>query len=131
MTISDKKPRKWWVIFTESRYRGGIMRLLKRDYSHVYAVTKSLGGQYWIIVNSLVSHLEPDIRSIRHNPRLRDIVGARAKILTVWVNPGDKPRWTFCIFNCVEVTKACLGVRSFWTWTPWQLFKLLERGNCG
>ena len=29
-------------------------------------------------------------------------------------------------FNCVEVTKALLGIRRFWVFTPYQLYRYLH-----
>ena len=35
-------------------------------------------------------------------------------------------RWTLCVFNCVEVVKALLGIKNFFILTPYQLFKYLR-----
>jgi hypothetical protein len=37
-------------------------------------------------------------------------------------------RHTLCVFNCVEVVKSLIGVRAFWCWTPYQLYKRLSHG---
>lgn len=36
-------------------------------------------------------------------------------------------RGHLCRFNCVEVVKSLIGMKSFWTFTPYQLYKKLRR----
>jgi hypothetical protein len=39
-----------------------------------------------------------------------------------------KDRGHFCRFNCVEMIKALIGLKSFWTFTPKQLYRKLKNG---
>jgi len=34
-------------------------------------------------------------------------------------------------FTCVETVKRVLGLHGWWVWTPWQLYRRLERDNNG
>ncbi len=43
------------------------------------------------------------------------------------INPNNY-RYTLCVFNCVEVVKSLLGIKAFWCWTPYQLYKRLSHG---
>ena len=37
--------------------------------------------------------------------------------------------WPWMFQNCVGCTKAVLGIRAPWVWTPWQLYRHLRRMN--
>lgn len=117
----------WFVIFGPSKYKKGIMRWIKPDFSHVYAMKKSPGGQFWIVINPLLALLDAEILLVDDYPHPRAYAGQDAVILPIRAVITQKPRWSLCVFNCVEVVKALLGIRSFWTWTPWQLFKYLKK----
>ena len=38
---------------------------------------------------------------------------------------GLAPIW----FSCVETVKRLLGLQRWWIWTPWQLYRALQRGG--
>ena len=39
-----------------------------------------------------------------------------------------KDRGHICRINCVEIIKSFLGINSFFTFTPYQLYKRLKNG---
>ena len=86
---------------------------------------KSPGGQFWIVINPLLPVLDCELLLVDDYPHPRLFADPEAVILPVKAITINKPRWTFCIFNCVEVVKALLGIKAFWVWTPWQLYKYL------
>lgn len=120
---------EWFVVWKKSNHRKGLFRYLKPGMSHVYAVRKSRGGAFWIIVDPLLSHITVDMIPVDKFPHIRLYAGEEAVILPVRAKINPAPRYTLCIFNCVEVVKGLLGIRSFWTFTPWQLYKLLKKGR--
>lgn len=101
------------------------MKWLKPDFSHVYAMKKSPGGQFWIVINPLLACLESELLCVDQYPHPRSFAGIGAIVIPVRAIIKEKPRWTLCVFNCVEVIKALLGIRAFWVWTPYQLYKYL------
>ena len=128
----DLKPTltvDWFIIFTRSRYKFWALKWIEKDFSHVYAMKKSPGGQFWIVVNPLLACLDCELLCVEQYPHPRLFAGDGVIILPVRAITKDVPRWTFCVFNCVEVIKAILGIRAFWVWTPWQLYKYLTRGK--
>lgn len=126
MNICDKNIVEWQVVFCRSRIKTGIMRFLERDISHCYAMRKSEGGEFWIIVNSLWSYLDCKMEYVQDFPHPRLYAGSSAIILPVKAYITERPRWGLCIFNCVEVVKALLGIRNFWIFTPYQLYLYLR-----
>lgn len=81
----------------------------------------------WIAVNGIHSHTDMEIVE-----NIEDLTRKDAKIV-YFSNKIDENmyRGTLCWFNCVEVVKAHIGIKSFWTWTPYQLFQLLEKYKNG
>ena len=114
-----------FIIFTQSKCKSWIMKFIKKDFSHVFAMKKSPGGQFWIVIDAIHSYLDCDIVLVEKYPHPRLYVDTEAVILPVKAKIGTESRWSFCVFNCVEVVKALLGVKAFWVWTPWQLYKYL------
>ncbi len=117
------------IIFKSSDSKMWLMRYLDPYFQHCYAVKESAGGQFWIVTNFRGSHTEVYIEAKENYHTIRDlcpdctIVHFRAKI-----DPGFNV-WSLCVFNCVEQCKALLGIKSFWTWTPLQLYRLITEGQ--
>lgn len=120
----------WWLVFTRSKHKHILSPFLKPGFEHVYAMKKTDTGLLWLIVDSMRSHVHVDIAAVQDYPHPRAyaepgavVVPVRAKIDTTRI------RGTLNVFNCVEVVKGLLGVKEFWVWTPWQLYKHLRGYN--
>ena len=107
------------------------MRFFDKCISHCYVMIKSEGGEIWQIIEPNTSHLDISIEFVQEYPYPRLYAGPEAVILPVRAFIGTRPRWGVCIFSCVDVVKSILGIKSFWTMTPYQLYKYLvkERGK--
>jgi hypothetical protein len=123
----SKNIQEYYIIFTSSKHDNWMIRMLTAPFQHVYAIKESPGKQFWIIVNPLVTHTDIDILPVSKYNHIRTLVHKNDKIIKVRANIKNKERWTFCVINCVEVVKSLLGIRSFWTFTPRQLYKYLRR----
>jgi hypothetical protein len=119
---------EWYVIFSETKLDHWIYKLVSREMGHVYAV-RSLNDYQWLVVNPRVNIVETKILLKCQYPTIYDISGIGDKVVRVSVKPAMRPRGTFNWFNCVEQVKALIGVRSFWTWTPKQLYEGLIGGR--
>lgn len=102
-----------------------MVRMLEPPFQHVYAMKKSQGGQFWIVVNPLSEYTEVDMIPVSEYPHIRLYTGEDAVILPVESNIKHKERWTLCVINCVEIVKSLLGIRAFWVFTPKQLYNYL------
>jgi len=122
---------EWHIIFEEGSYRDWLINKLEPGYTHCYAVKLSEHGHFWMIVNPRMSHLQITQEPVNTYPTIRSYVGPDCTIITVKaIMSSTRPRGTLCWFNCVEVVKALIGVKSFWTLTPWQLYNyLIEVSN--
>lgn len=123
---SDIKER-YYVVFTRSRHRNWMIRLLNPYYQHVYAVKKSEGEQFWIVINPLSSHTDIKMLPVSEYPHIRMMTNEEDIVLTVDTDIKKRDRHTLCIINCVEIVKSLLGIRAFWVFTPYQLYKCIVR----
>jgi hypothetical protein len=79
-------------------------------------------GDYYVAINGLHSH--NDLAIVEN---IEEIAGKEAEIVYFSTEINENLyRGTLCWFNCVEVVKAHVGIKSFWCWTPYQLYKLLR-----
>jgi hypothetical protein len=94
----------------------------------VFAVKESPGGEFWMVVDGKNSCTEVTLLSKIDYPHVR-LIEPDSIVLSVnaVINP-EQYRHTLCIFNCVELVKSLLGIRDFWCWTPYQLYKRLSHG---
>ena len=102
------------------------MRFLDESFKHVYAIKKSPGGQFWIIVDPVSSHTSVDLLPVLEYPHIRTLVKENDVVLSVRAIIDEKERWTLCVINCVEIVKALLGIRAFGVITPKQLYHYLR-----
>lgn len=115
---------EWYVVFTRTDSKHYIYRWVDREIGHVYAV-KSLNDYFWLVIDPRinVTHARTVLKS--QYPFIYDLIGSEDKVIKVRSNPAPRDRNLPCWFNCVEQVKALLGIRSFWTITPKQLFRYL------
>ncbi len=125
MEQSDKVTEEWYVIFTKTRLRHWVFNWLRPEFQHCYAVKSSPGGEFWIIVDSKNTYTDVTIKSKLDYPHIR-VLAPNSVILNIKaIMSATDYRYTLCVFNCVEVVKSLLGIKAFWCWTPWQLYKRL------
>lgn len=123
---SDDVIEEWFICFCDVKRKHWIQRVLKPGFHHVKAFKHSPGGQFMVLVDSMRSHLDIDIVPLNEENIAKYTEGC--KVVTVVVKYDLLfDRGHFCRFNCVEVVKSLLGIRSFWTFTPYQLYKRLTR----
>jgi hypothetical protein len=113
---------EWYIVFTDAKIDHWVYKFVDKSIGHVYAV-KALNDYQWLIVQPRVNYTEIDLKSRETYTHIRQITGPDAKIVKVDAKCTSVPRGTLNWYNCVEQVKALIGIRSFWTWTPKQLYK--------
>lgn len=110
-----------FVGHTECRH----LRWLKQGFRHCFVALRS-GGR-WIICDSLKDRLECMLVDLPSDFDLPQFYQQRGH--TVLVGQSSLQMATGSTLpeplTCVTVAKRIIGIRSFWTFTPWQLFCLL------
>ena len=109
------------VVFQDSDNPHWLIKYLKPGFRHCYVAIKQ--DDLWVKIDPVNSCTIVEIYENMTIKAEKDV-----KIVHFKVETSEKVyRGGFCWFNCVEVVKAHIGIKSFWTWTPWQLYKLLEK----
>ena len=119
---------KWYVIFRKTKLKHWVFKWLDSEFQHVYAVKESPGGEFWIVLDGKNSCTEVTLLSKIDYPHIR-CIEPNSIILSIRaiIHP-ESYRYTLCVFNCVELVKSVLGIKGFWCWTPYQLYKRLSHG---
>ena len=129
MDKSDKLAEQWYVLFKRSELKHWIFKWLDSEISHVYAVKESPGGEFWIVVNGLNSHLQVDLHSKLDYPHIRLLCPDSVILSIKAIIQPDSYRQSLCLCSCVDVVKSALGIKDFWCWTPRQLYTRLTSGQ--
>jgi len=117
----------WTVCFSKAANKHWVQRFLHKDFQHCYAFKKSPGGQFFLIVDPIRSYTVVDM--VPANEEEFKLLTENVTFLTVVATIDlTKDRGHFCRFNCVEMIKALIGLKSFWTFTPKQLYRKLKNG---
>lgn len=126
--VADKRIIDAYLVFYDrDEGRGGWWRLLKPGFRHVEVWT--FNGIFWLRVDPAMEHLHvtadvgPPWKSLAHlNPKVLRVQRAV---------PARKVRDPFFVgpVTCVEIAKACIGLRDAFVRTPYQLYKKLSRGT--
>ena len=117
---------EYYIVFTGSNHNNWMVRLLKSPFQHVYAIKLSPGGCFWTIIDPRATHTAVTTVPFGDFPHIRTMTNDLDVVLKVRVNIKRNERWTFCVINCVEIVKSLLGIRAFWIFTPYQLYKYLR-----
>ena len=114
---------EWHICFTDVDInKHWVQNFFKPGFYHCYAFKESAGGQFLLIIDPSQSHINVDMvpKNAENLAKLTDC----HKVLKVVVKYELlRDRGHLCRFNCVEVIKALLGLKSFLTFTPYQLYK--------
>lgn len=122
---------EYYIVFTKSNLRHMFTRWLDPEFQHCYAVKKSEGGQFWIIIDPKRGFTDVDLKTVDEFPTIRALLGWQPVILRIKHRVSNQLRWRVWHLNCVEFVKTLLGVNSFWIWTPRQLYDHLTGGRNG
>jgi len=132
----DKRPRELFVVFRTSELKRSQMM---REFQHVavFALSETPDKKQSAIVQ--VEHIVNRTSfgvvfqketSVRKWLKILERMGAtvvRCNIAPIHNRIQFLPRLN--PYNCIELTKQCLGVRLWGVYTPWRLYKALAKRN--
>lgn len=129
MDDNPKVTEYWHIIFRNTKYKHWLVKYLQPSFQHCYAVKESPGGQFWIIVNSTAVHTSITMESKLDYPHIRVLCPDSVILSTkAIIRPDVNNRHVLGVMSCVDVCKSLLGIKAFWCWTPYQLYKRLSNG---
>lgn len=117
-----EEERDYYAVFSPSKAPG--LWWLDKQFQHCYIVRNEY-GRVWTVIEDTHNHLSVHPYLVEEYPTIHDLVGGEAIVLRVKREIKDRYRGTLCLFNCVEVVKAVLGIRKTFIFTPKQLYRYL------
>lgn len=126
MSVGDD--REYYVVFMDSDKP--CLRWLKQGYRHCIIVRDDY-GIVWTVVQDGYHFLDVSVYSRSENPTVSDLIKNiynEACTEVIKTTRVIKPRYRghVCLFNCVEVCKAFLGIKKPFIFTPYQLSRWLK-----
>jgi len=127
MSSDNEITEEWYVCFGGKCEKHWVQKLLRVGFYHCYAFKLSPGGQFYIVVNPVRSHTDIDLLPV-NDENFNKLTNCTKFVKVICNINADKDRGHVCRFNCVEMIKSLIGVSSFWTWTPLQLYRSINHG---
>lgn len=100
----------------------GWVKWLKPGFRHCY-IARNEYGKVWTVIQDTHTHLDVRTFLVEDYPTIRHLAGDNASIIAIDYYIEDRYRGHLCLFNCVEVCKAFLGIRKPFLLTPNQLYR--------
>lgn len=117
---------EYWIVFTQG-HTHWITRWLKRDFSHIYLITRD---EYnWLAMNPTRLYLQVFIPPERaSHPFPANVIREGDTVLRITFRRRDDTRQfgSVGMLNCVTWARYILGLR-LWCVTPYGLYRKLVR----
>ena len=133
----DRRPRELYAVFRANPNLGWSTWFRKFQHVGVFGISEAKGIRSIVQVDHLANRtvfgtVVIDPLTVDHYLELLDRMGCtviRCRIAALSSQIQIFPRLN--PFNCVELTKFCLGVKMWGVYTPFALYKrLLKRDDC-
>lgn len=102
-----------------------LLKFLKRGFRHCFVILYI--DDLWIACDPLKNTLEINSLDLPENFNIAEFYADQGHIVVCGqhdkMNIGKN--FSIEILTCVNIVKRILGIRLFWIWTPWQLYRFL------
>lgn len=117
--IDKEEPNAWWDYFFHTR----------KGFKHVFAMAYQPGSYHWLFMDWTSKYLQ---FWMYHPERANDVIkwaknSANATIVSYRPTKQKNSVFNVPVLYCTEAIKHLLGLKKFFIWTPWQLYKYLMR----
>ena len=113
----------YYVIFMDSDRE--CLKWLKPGFRHCMVVRNEY-NKVWTVIQDTMYCLDVRPYLFSEHPTIEALAGNGATIVPVKYNIKSRHRGHICLFNCVEVVKAVLGIKKPFIYTPYQLYRFLN-----
>lgn len=122
MSAEDEK--KAWVVFSGQADLPWL-KILKPGFRHCAVLLND--GQRWLTIDPLSNYTDITVHQVPLEFDLPLWMKDRGhKVLPATIRRSDKPA-PFAPYSCVEAVKRILGIHNRLIFTPWQLYRHLEK----
>lgn len=121
MRENSEYARRYTLVFMPSSLKRWWMKFLDERFGHVAILRKSDSKKSWLLNDAVGGNIIIDDFPVVD---LRQIYKG-CTIIDVWSLPRTYPSMKIAHLNCVEMVKLVLGIKKFWIFTPYQLYKYI------
>ena len=124
MNRKTKQPPKAWVVFSGQADLPWL-KILKEGYRHCYILLND--GKHWVTIDPLSNYMDVCVHDFTLDFNLPLWMKNRGYIIMpAQIRHIDKQA-PWMPFSCVEAVKRVLGIHKKWIFTPWQLYRYLQK----
>lgn len=123
----DESGRRYYLVCTEPPRGYWWSWILAPGFRHCFVLIWE--GVCWLQVDPTLARTHVVILDRYEPGHPADWMGdPDVSVIEVTIEDGDAMRapWVVGPVTCTEFVKSVLGIRSFWLWTPLQLFNYLR-----
>jgi hypothetical protein len=132
LDTAGSKTREWYVCYFPRTPYYRVAHLWKQGFRHV-ELTRPL--QYgpkpsdvmWLNLLPTFETLDVEVSYDPRPPWVKVPEVTIQKVTAVRHTPSVREWFHVGPVSCVEIAKFALGIKSFWIYTPWQLYKHIDR----
>ena len=117
---ADKYHIRATIVFRSANTKW-LKRILKDGFSHCFVIIHHNG--YNLMVNSCFSHAYNSLSFQEYTPQEGDTIVKIDRLIDTNVS-----HYKIGLMSCVEIVKRFIGLNRFLVFTPYQLYKALQRG---
>ena len=113
---------QYYVVFTDSKLKG--LKWLPKGFQHC-AIVRNEFGKIWTVIQDGYDRMTVTTYLVEDYPDPLMLFEGQSTIIPVEIQTKPRYRGSICLFNCVEVCKAVLGIKKPFILTPHQLYRFL------
>ena len=123
MTQKARK-QKAWVVFSGQADLLWL-KILKEGYRHCYVVLND--GKRWITIDPLSSYTDIKVHDLPVDFNLPLWLKNNGQVVMPAKIKHIEKQAPWMPFSCVEAVKRILGLHKIFIFTPWQLYRFLQK----
>lgn len=117
--------QKAWVVFSGETELPWL-RALKPGFRHCFVIL--FDQKYWVTIDPLSNHMETHVQHLPSSFNLPLWFKNRGmEVVPASINHNHKKPAPIMPFSCVEAVKRILGLHHRFIFTPWQLYRHLNK----
>ncbi len=124
---STRDERRAWVVFTNQTDLR-MVGMLKKGYRHCFILIND--GEQWISIDPMANYMDVVVHHVPCEFDMPNWLLERGhRVIPACLNVDVSRAAPLMLFTCVEACKRILGIHKRFIFTPWQLFKYLNKQN--
>lgn len=98
---------------------------MKPGFRHVVAIRSDCADRFWLIIDPTMSHTHIEMIPKVIHPDISEFIEGHVIEVEAIIDK-ECTNFTLCLNTCVDTVKRLLGIRSFFVFTPYQLYKRVK-----